>query len=171
MASHDLCSQQKHVSSLICSPSSCLWQETTHVSLMSFPKPGLSINYGQDEIWVPVGQPIISTSRGDQVQKTFAAFLWSITGEGIHQTNQRALPCRCSETVNNKEEIHQERNCKITEKDRKTTEGLSFSPLPVASSLSWQLLIPGLVLVCSPWRQLGNQVEKGHRDRGLSVLK
>lgn len=35
-----------------------------HVSAMSFPKPSLSINYGQDEIRVPIRQPFISWLPG-----------------------------------------------------------------------------------------------------------
>ena len=39
-----------------------------------FPKPSLSINYGQDEIRVPIRQPFISRSQGDPARRNVCFF-------------------------------------------------------------------------------------------------
>lgn len=107
-----------------------------HVSATSLPKPGLSINYGQDEIRVPIRQPFISRSQGDPAQRKFAFhFFLSLSEQeqGMQRDERKWISSRDEQTVNNKEEIHLERKCKVIARERRTTVGLSIFPSPVAS--------------------------------------
>lgn len=139
---------------------------------MSLPKPGLSINYGQDEIRVPIGQSFISHSQGHAAQRKFCCFFFFFLPfpeqEQAMQGNEPKWIVSQAQWITKKKSTRKE--SAKSQRERKTTVGLSIFSSPVAFWLSWRLLIPGLVLVCSPWRQLGNQVGEGHWGRAVLFL-
>lgn len=109
-----------------------------HVSAMSFPKPSLSINYGQDEIRVPIRQPFISWLPGTPGTKKhlllFIIFFFGSLSEQ-EQGKQRNEPkWICLIDVKKqwitKKKSARKRKCKVTERRRKEDYSWSLHSPP-----------------------------------------
>lgn len=133
---------------------------------VSLPKPSLSINYRQDEMQLSVWQPLISPSQRDPAQRHICCFsvlslserdqkdeknYTKMNSPRRHKKIYQWIIKKCSRRKSAKSQ---------RERDKKTKSLFIFPSPPVASWLSWQHLIPGLVH--SLWGQLGNQVREGH---------